>query len=103
MTSVVHHGVAIDGRDRIYIGGVTSGTGSFGGRSLVTPKGSSAVVPKLSPVGDVLWIAQQFGEASCFFHEIACDADGRVWACGMFKGRATFGSEVFAMISLPGY
>jgi hypothetical protein len=29
------------------------------------------------------------------FHEIACDPQGRVWACGMFKGRATFGNEVF--------
>jgi len=90
------HGVAIDGHDRIYIGGVTSGSGRFGNRPLVTPKGSSAVVLKLSPAGDVLWIAQHFGEASCLFHEIACDAEGRIWACGMFKGRATLGNEVFA-------
>lgn len=89
------HGVAIDGQNQIYIGGVTSGSGTFGDRPLVTPKGSSAVVVKLSPVGDVLWIAQQFGESSCLFHEIACDAEGRVWACGMFKGRALFGSETF--------
>jgi hypothetical protein len=89
------HGVAIDGHDQIYIGGITSGSGRFGGHPLVTPKGSSAVVAKLSPAGEVLWISQHFGEASCLFHEIACDAEGRVWACGMFKGRATFGGEVF--------
>lgn len=89
------HGVAIDGRDQIYIAGVTSGTGRFGGHALVTPKGSSAVVAKLSPAGEVLWITQHFGESSCLFHELACDADGRVWACGMFKGRAIFGSESF--------
>jgi len=89
------HGVAVDGRDQIYIAGITSGSGRFGGHPLMTPKGSSAVVVKLSPTGEVQWIAQQFGEASCLFHELACDAEGRVWACGMFKGRATFGSEVF--------
>lgn len=89
------HGVAIDGGDQIYIAGITSGSGRFGAQPLVTPKGSSAVVAKLSPAGEVFWIAQQFGEASCLFHELACDAEGRVWACGMFKGRATFGRETF--------
>lgn len=90
------YGVAVDARDRIYVGGLTSGTGRFGNKPLVTPKGSSALVIALTPAGDVEWIAQQFGEGSCLFHEIACDADGRVWACGMFKGRATFGDELFA-------
>ncbi|MCE9607056.1 MAG: hypothetical protein K8U03_19395 [Planctomycetia bacterium] len=89
------HGVAVDGRDQIYIAGITSGSGRFGDQPLVTPKGSSAVIAKLSSTGDVLWISQHFGEASCLFHEIACDAEGRVWACGMFKGRATFGGETF--------
>ncbi|MCE9606832.1 MAG: hypothetical protein K8U03_18245 [Planctomycetia bacterium] len=45
---------------------------------LVTPKGSSAVLAKLSSAGGVLWISQHFGEASCLFHELACDAQGRV-------------------------
>jgi hypothetical protein len=87
------HGVAVDGTGSIYIGGLSSGTGQFGAQPLVTPRGSSAVVVKLSPGGEVLWIAQQFGEASCLFHEITCDAEGRVWASGMFKGRATLGGE----------
>ena len=89
------HGVATDAKGNIYIGGLSSGSGSFGGKSLVTPKGSSAVVAKLSSQGDVLWITQQFGEPSCLFHEITCDREGRVWASGMFKGKATFGTETF--------
>lgn len=89
------HGIAVDGQGNIYIGGLTSGSGRFGAHPLVTPKGSSAVVFKLNSAGDVQWIAQQFGESSCLFHEIACDAGGRVWACGMFKGRATFGDVTF--------
>jgi len=90
------HGVAVDGPGNIYIGGLSSGSGQFGDKPLVTPKGSSAVVVKLSPQGEVLWIAQQFGEPSCLFHEITCDREGRVWACGMFKGRATLGGEKVA-------
>jgi hypothetical protein len=89
------HGVAVDGAGNIYIGGLSSGSGQFGDKPLVTPKGSSAVVAKLSPQGDVLWIAQQFGEPSCLFHEITCDKEGRVWASGMFKGKATLGGETF--------
>ncbi len=89
------HGIAADGEGNIYIGGITSGSGQFGDKPLVTPKGSSAVVAKLSPQGDVLWMAQHFGELSCLFHELICDQKGRVWASGMFKGKATFGDETF--------
>lgn len=93
------HGVAVDGQGNIYVGGLSSGTGQFGDLPLVTPKGSSAVVAKLSPVGDVLWIAQHLGEASCLFHEITCDKDGRVWASGMFKLKARFGGETYTTTS----
>ncbi|MEO6738788.1 MAG: SBBP repeat-containing protein [Chthoniobacteraceae bacterium] len=89
------HGVAVDGKGNIYIGGLSSGSGEFGGKPLVTPKGSSAVVVKLSPQGEVRWITQQLGEPSCLFHEITCDKEGRVWASGMFKGKAVLGSETF--------
>jgi hypothetical protein len=89
------HGVAVDGAGNIYVGGMASGRGEFGGKELVTPKGSSALVAKLSPAGEVLWVAQHFGEASCLFHEITADEQGRVWASGMWKGQATFGGETF--------
>lgn len=68
---------------------------AISGGGKLSDKVRGACIDSEGNVGDVLWIAQQFGESSCLFHEIACDADGRVWACGMFKGRATFGSEVF--------
>ncbi len=89
------HVVAVDGAGNIYVGGLSSGSGEFGGKPLVSPKGSSAVVAKLSPEGKVLWITQQLGEPSCIFHEITCDQKGRVWASGMFKGKAVLGSETF--------
>jgi hypothetical protein len=89
------HGVAVDAKGNIYLGGMTSGNGMFGSKPLVTPKGGSSLVAKMSPDGEVLWIAQNFGEPSCMMHEITADAEGRVWASGMFKGRATFGTESF--------
>jgi len=89
------HGIAVDARGNIYIGGMTSGTGQFGSKPLIKPKGSSALVAKLSPQGDVIWLTQQSGEPSCPFHEITCNRGGRVWASGMFKGKATLGAETF--------
>lgn len=89
------HGMAVDGAGHIYLAGLSSGSGDFGGKPLVTPKGSSSLLAKLSPAGDVLWIAQNFGDASCLFHEMTCDREGRLWASGMFKGTARFGEESF--------
>lgn len=90
------HGVAVDGRDNIYLGGLSAGAGFFGAQPLSSPKGTSALVAKLDREGQVLWLRQHPGEPSCLFHEIACDAQGRVWACGMFKGKAQVGPEAYA-------
>ena len=49
---------------------------------------------KLDRDGQVLWLTQHLGEPSCLFHEIACDAHGRVWASGMFKGMAVVGIAI---------
>lgn len=90
------HGVVVDGRDNIYIGGLSTGAGAFGALPLSSPKGTSALVAKLDRDGQVLWLKQHLGEPSCLFHEIACDAQGRVWASGMIKGRAQVGTEAYA-------
>jgi hypothetical protein len=89
------HGVGVDAKGNIYLGGMTSGNGMLGSKPLVTSKGGSSLVAKMSPEGDVLWVAQNFGEPSCMVHELTADAEGRVWASGMFKGKATFGDESF--------
>jgi hypothetical protein len=90
------HGVVVDGRDNIYIGGLSAGLGTFGAQPLSSPKGTSALVAKLDRDGQVLWLTQHPGEPSCLFHEIACDAQGRVWASGMFKGKAVVGPHAYA-------
>ena len=90
------HGVVVDGRDNIYIGGLCAGVGAFGTQSLSSPKGTSALVAKLDPEGQVLWLNLHPGEPSCLFHEISCDAQGRVWASGMFKGKAVVGADIYA-------
>ena len=90
------HGIAVDAKDNIYLGGAIAGTGEFGSKPLGSAKGQSSLVMKMSPEGEALWVAQEQGEPSCGVHELTADAQGRVWVCGMFKGKATFGSETFS-------
>lgn len=87
--------VVVDGKGAIYIGGNSNGSGQFGDKLLGLQKWTSSLVAKLSPEGEVLWLAQNAGEPSCLFHEIACDKEGRVWASGMFKGKTTVGDETY--------
>lgn len=83
------HGVDVDAQGCIYLGGNGSGVGSFGGMQLDLGPRSSLVL-KLSPEGLPVWSAMHAGAGA---HEIAVDAAGRVWAAGMFKGEAVFGTE----------
>lgn len=89
------HGVATDGRGNIYVGGMNSGVGEFGGRKLETVQGQEALVASLTPSGEVEWLTTYGGTPSCLVHEITCDQLGRVWVAGMFRGGATFGHEKF--------
>jgi hypothetical protein len=91
--------VVVDGKGAIYIGGLSYNGGQFGDKPIAMQKYTSSLVAKLSPEGEVLWIAQNAGEPSCLFHEIACDKEGRVWASGMFKGKTTAGNETFTSAS----
>ncbi len=80
------HGVGVDAQDCIYIGGSGSGSGTMGTLAIDAGKTQSAVVLKLDPEGNGLWFAAVGGTPSAGFHEIAVDAEGRVWGAGMFKG-----------------
>jgi hypothetical protein len=91
--SCAGHGVALDGANNIYLGGLTSGVGSFGKHELNTPKGTDALIAKLSPSGEVLWVNLTHGSPSALVHEITADANGRVWVAGMFKGTMKIGNE----------
>lgn len=86
------HGVAVDAKNAIYIGGSGGGAGSMGGRALEIVKGQAGVVIKLTPEGDAVWTATVEGQPGAGFHEIAADAAGRVWCAGMFKGRLDLAS-----------
>ena len=88
------HGVAVDGQGRIVIAGLVRGAGEFAGRAISAPQGTSAFVAKLSPEGEALWTAVHPGAPSNLFHEVTCDPQGRVWAVGMYKGRAEVGKDV---------
>ncbi len=82
------HGVGVDGKDAIYIGGSGGGVGSMGSAPIEIAKGQAGVVLKLSPAGDGIWAAFTPGAG---FHEIAVDTAGRTWCAGMFKGELSGG------------
>lgn len=80
------HGIAINGKDHIYLGGGSaSGAGTFG-KIAIESKTSAALVLKLTPEGEGEWVNLMPGATTAIYHEIACDAQGRVWGAGMFKG-----------------
>jgi hypothetical protein len=83
----------VDAAGNIYVGGMIRGVGSFGTHQINIPAGQDALVAKLNPKGEIMWVSGSHGESSCLFHEITCDAQGRVWASGMLKGRAVFGKS----------
>lgn len=79
------HGLGVDGKDAIYIGGSGGGVGSMGDVALES-KSQAGVVLKLSPEGAGVWAAVLPGVPSAGFHEITVDTAGRTWCAGMFKG-----------------
>lgn len=86
------HGVGVDAKDAIYIGGSGGGEGTLDGVALQS-KAQAGIVLKLTPEGTGVWAATMPGVPSCGFHEIAVDTAGRTWCAGMFKG-ALNGTEV---------
>ena len=88
------HGIAVDGRDHIYLGGNATGTGNFG-KASIESKTTAAIVVKLSPDGEGVWASVIPGAPSALYHEIACDSAGRVWGAGMFKGAVTVAGQTF--------
>jgi hypothetical protein len=88
------HGVAVDGKNCIYVGGLVSGDGEFGAVKIRT-KTTAAIVAKLTPGGEVEWATVTPGTPSALVHEITADREGRVWVAGMFKGKVTLGPDSF--------
>lgn len=86
------HGVGVDGKDAIYIGGSGGGAGSMGSAPIEIAKGQAGVVLKLTPEGEGVWAATLPGMPSAGFHEITADTAGRTWCAGMFKGELNGGS-----------
>lgn len=86
------HGIAVDGSDHIYLGGNATGAGAFG-KAAIASKTTAALVMKLTPDGESVWASVIPGTPSALYHEIACDAKGRVWGAGMFKGSVSVAGQ----------
>lgn len=89
------HGIDADGQGNLYIGGNVSGKGGFG-KVAIDTTGQSALALKLTTNGEAVWASVIPGTSGALYHEITCDASGRVWGAGMFKGSVTLGGETFA-------
>lgn len=89
------HGIDVDGGGNLYLGGNVSGKGAFGPVAIDAP-GQSALVLKLTPAGEAVWASVIPGSHGALYHEITCDASGRVWGVGMFKGSVAVAGETFA-------
>jgi hypothetical protein len=89
------HGLGIDGKGHIYIGGSCNGTGSYGPVKLEVPDGGAGIVLKLNPSGEAER-ATLFPGTSTTVHEICTDESGRVWVAGMFKQRVQIGQTALS-------
>ena len=85
------HGLGVDAKGAIYIGGLGSGAGNMDAVTLES-KTQAALVLKLNSNGEAVWATFAGGSPSSAFHEITVDTAGRVWCAGMFKGSVTLGS-----------
>lgn len=88
------HGIAVDAQDHIYLGGNSTGAGSFG-KASIESKTTAALVVKLTPEGEGVWASVIPGTPSALYHEIACDSQGQVWGVGMFKGSVSIAGQTF--------
>jgi hypothetical protein len=79
------HGVALDAQGNAYVGGFSGGQGNLGPVALTNTTGQDVLIAKLTPAGKVDWVHQGHGSKSAMIHEISVDAEGYVWACGMYK------------------
>jgi hypothetical protein len=92
-------GIAVDAAGNSYVAGHNTGAGKIGQQALASTGGTSATLVKFSSEGEALWVTQQLGAPSFHFHEVACDASGRVWAVGMFRGTVKISGGSFTTAS----
>lgn len=84
------HGLGIDGKGFIYIGGSCGGIGNYGTVKIDALDKGGGVVLKLSPSGEAERVTLLPGVGTTV-HEICADESGRVWVAGMFKQRVQIG------------
>lgn len=89
------HGLGIDAKGYIYIGGNCTGTGSYGSVKLEALAGGAGLVLKLNPSGEAER-ATLFPGTGTAVHEICADDSGRVWVAGMFKQRVQIGQTALS-------
>ena len=89
------HGLGIDAKGNIYIGGSCGGLGNYGPVQINALEGGAGLVLKLSPSGEAERVTL-FPGIGTTVHEICADESGRVWVAGMFKQRVQIGQTALS-------
>lgn len=87
------HGVAADRKGNCYIGGYAGGVSTFGGQKIANEAGQDVLVAKFDAKGRLGWLHAGHGSSSAMVHELTANADGNVWASGMYKGELKLGDH----------
>jgi len=90
--------LTVSGNGDLFVAGTFTGEAKFGTVS-VTAQGTTAshdtgaaLVAKMAPTGDFVWVAQGGGSAA-MADAIAVDNSGNISTAGLFEGSATFGTK----------
>ena len=87
------HAVAADRKGNCYVGGYAGGAGTFGGEKIANAAGQDVLVAKFDAKGKLGWLHAGHGSSSAMVHELTADAEGNVWASGMFKNELKLGDR----------
>jgi len=87
------HAIAADRKGNCYVGGHVSGVGTFGGEKIANAAGQDVLVAKFDAKGKLGWLHAGHGSSSAMVHELTADAEGNVWASGMFKNELKLGDR----------
>lgn len=90
--SDVGRGVQVDCNGNVYTIGYFTSPAKFGSTTLTSTKDRPVFYGKLSPNGEWLWVLGADTDGISASTDISVDCNGNAYACGSFRGEATFGS-----------
>jgi len=88
--------IALDASGNIFLGGSFTGTGNFGGASLINKGQADAFLAKYDSQGNPQWALSFGGTSGDVINKIAVDSQGNVIITGYFAGLVNFGGTTLS-------